>query len=75
MGLVFYEMLTGEVVFLDGDVMRRQIEEIPTPLGELVPDLPDGIEEIAHRCVAKNAADRFGTAADVVRALKKIQFT
>jgi serine/threonine protein kinase len=47
MGLVLYEMLTGKVVFGDGDVMTRQVKEMPPKLGDLVEGLPEGLADIA----------------------------
>ncbi|MBN4046795.1 serine/threonine protein kinase [bacterium AH-315-P07] len=72
MGLVLYEMLTGKVVFADGDVMTRQVQEMPPKLGELVEGISPALEHIAYKCVAKAPEARFKTAEDVVIALKAI---
>lgn len=73
MGLVLYEMLTGKIVFQSGDVMTRQIKEMPAPLNQLVPDLPAGIAEVAWKCVQKDPGKRFQKASEVVTTLQSIQ--
>lgn len=73
MGLVLYEMLTGKVVFADGDIMTRQVKEMPPKLGTLVEGLPEGLEDVAYKCVAKSPEARYKTAGEVVQALKGVQ--
>ena len=75
MGLVLYEMLTGKIVFGDGDAMMRQVKEMPAPLSELVPGLPEGLSDIAYKCIQKNPNDRFQTAGEIVQALRSVKLS
>jgi tetratricopeptide (TPR) repeat protein len=75
LGLVLYEMLTGKVVFLDGDVLTRQIKEMPPKLSELVDEIPSELDDFAHKCIAKNPDDRFQTCDEAVTAIRQIPVT
>ena len=73
LGLLTYEMLTGEAPF-DADnpwaVLRQQIEEQPAPLHEIRPDAPPWLEAIIMRAIAKDPDKRFQTPAGMQAALK-----
>ena len=73
LGLLTYEMLTGEAPF-DADnpwaVLRQQIETDPKPLHEVRPDVPPWLEAIIMRAIAKDPARRFQTPAGMRAALK-----
>jgi tetratricopeptide (TPR) repeat protein len=73
MGLVLYEMLTGEVVFLSGDVIKRQVEEMPEKLSVLKPGLPVELDAIAHKLIAKDPADRYQDGNEVVAAIRAVK--
>ncbi|NIA13103.1 MAG: protein kinase [Nitrospiraceae bacterium] len=71
-GLILHEMLTGECVFRDGDVLTRQQEELPPAPGSLVADVPPELDAIVMKCIAKSPDDRVQTAADLLEALRAI---
>jgi serine/threonine protein kinase len=72
LGILLYEMLTGRVPFT-GDseykLMQCQIEVTPPPPRSLSPGISPQIENAVMKALAKNPADRFGTAADFRAAL------
>jgi predicted Ser/Thr protein kinase len=72
-GLLTYEMLTGEAPF-DADnpwaVLRQQIEVEPTPLRQIRPDVPLWLEALIMRAIAKDPDRRFQTPAGMRAALK-----
>lgn len=72
MGLVLYEMLTGEVLFLDGDVITRQIKEVPPKLSELVEGICPELDALASKCVEKKPEDRYENCKVLVEELRKI---
>ena len=72
-GAVLFEMLTGRRAF-DGDsaasVRAAIFEHDPPAVSSLQPLVPPAIDEIVRRCLARNPADRWPSAHEVVRALK-----
>ncbi|MFG0319079.1 MAG: protein kinase [Planctomycetota bacterium JB042] len=72
LGILAYEMLTGYVPFMadsPAEVMRMHLRDPVPPPGRLRPDVPDDLETLVARATAKRPADRFESAADVVRHL------
>jgi tetratricopeptide (TPR) repeat protein len=70
MGLVLYEMMTGKCVFRDGDILSRQLTEMPPKLSELVEGVPAGVDELAHKCIAKDREARFENCKVIVEAIR-----
>lgn len=77
LGVMLYELLTGSVPF-DGDsfldVALKHMNEPPPPLAEHLPpdDVPDGLEAVLMRALAKPREDRFPTMAAFGRALERV---
>ena len=72
MGLVLYELLTGKTVFIDGDVMHRQLSEVPPPPGTLVEGVPPLLDQIIMKAIAKRPDERFQTAKDFAAHLRQV---
>jgi serine/threonine-protein kinase len=72
---VLYECLTGVVPFeRDSDVatLYAHIHD-PAPATRLVrPDLPDGIDAVFAKALAKSRDDRFPTCADLMKAARSV---
>jgi serine/threonine protein kinase/tetratricopeptide (TPR) repeat protein len=77
-GAVLYEMFTGKRAF-DGDsatsVRVAILEHEPPPVSSLQPLLPAAVDDIVRRCLAKDRDERWQTAGDVVRELKRVSDT
>lgn len=76
LGIVLYEMLTGDVPF-SGDTpvsiaLKHVREEIPVP-SEINPDIPPDLEEIIMKAVEKSPEDRYESAEELARDLKEFQ--
>lgn len=72
LGCLLYEMLAGEPPFVGRTrvaVVARQVSEVPPTVSALRGDVPDEVDGIVGRCLAKAARDRFSTAADLKEAL------
>ena len=71
-GIVMFEMLTGVRPFsADTPVATalKRLYEPPPLVRALAPDLDPRWEEVIQRCLARQPADRFSEASDVVAAL------
>ncbi len=66
LGIIFYEMLTGEVPFTADtatDLMMKHSQSPPPPLVAFRDDVPEDIEPILLNALAKNPDKRYQSAA------------
>ena len=71
-GVLVYEYASAVHPFAGASplaTIARVLEHDPQPLAVRCPDLPAGLSEVIARCLHKRAADRFGSAAEIVGAL------
>jgi len=74
LGVIFYEMLTGQVPYQDKLPMMVVIKHIRDPLPsarELAPNLTDAIERVLIKSLAKDPDERYQTAEDFIQAVRK----
>jgi tetratricopeptide (TPR) repeat protein len=72
LGVVIYEMVTGNVPFPGDTPMSsaiRRLNEPPVPPRVHVPDLDPRWEEVIRRCLERDPADRFASAEDLLHSL------
>jgi serine/threonine protein kinase len=73
LGCILYHALTGQPPFPDPSPMRQVIRhatELPRPLGELVPDVPDVLQMILFNwMLAKDPAQRYPAPERAAQAL------
>lgn len=74
LGVVMYEMATGQLPF-NGDnpvaIAMQHVHEPPVPPSRLVPGLPEGLERVMLRALAKNPAERYTSAQDFLNDLNR----
>jgi serine/threonine-protein kinase len=76
LGVLFYEMLTGQLPFRSNDretLLKMQQSQPPVRPSQLRQDANPQAEEIALRLLAKNPKDRFRDAHHLQEDLKKLQ--
>jgi Tol biopolymer transport system component len=74
LGVVFYEMLTGERPFTGetaAAVVSSILKDTPRPVSELQPAMPRGLARLVHRCLAKNPLDRYQSVIDLRHGLEE----
>ena len=74
LGAVAYYLLSGQPPFMRGNTIATMIahaREPVTPLSSLREDIPDDLERIISRCLAKDPSDRFQTAECLEYALSQ----
>jgi serine/threonine protein kinase len=75
-GVILYEMLTGEVPFVAPNplaLLLKHVQEVPLPPSQRRPDLriPPALEAVALRCLEKKAEHRYQTAGELLAALEE----
>ena len=72
LGVVLYELLAGQVPFL-ADTMPQLcglvLQDPPTPLLEVRPDVPPGLWAVILRCLEKDPEARYQSVVELAKAL------
>jgi serine/threonine protein kinase len=73
LGVLFYELVTGSIPFGGESIVEvgnAIVRDAPLPPSEYNPDAAP-VEKIILKCLAKNPADRFQSAAELIDALAR----
>ena len=76
LGAVLYEMIAGRVPFKGKDLVQQiiAIQEQPhTPLSKLVDYVPEQLERIVDKALAKNPDERYRTATDMLIDMRNVK--
>lgn len=74
LGVVLFELLTGFPPFQADNplgVGMKHITELPPRLQDLVPSIPDSLQAIIDRALAKNPADRYLEMREMITDLER----
>ncbi len=75
LGAIIYEMLTGRLAFYAPSIptaMFKVCYEEPEPIGTVVTNLPDGLEEVLAKALAKDKNERYASARALGDDLERI---
>ena len=76
LGAVLYEMITGRVPFEGKDLLQQilAIQEQPhAPLSKFVEHVPEQLEQIIDKALAKNPDERYRTASDMLVDMRNLK--
>src|SRR4051794_5626369 len=74
-GVVLYEMLTGQVPFTGDtplEIAMKHLSEVPKPPSELRPEVPHDLDSIVLRALAKDPAERYQSAEEMDADLARV---
>ena len=74
LGIILYEMITGRVPFTADTPLAVIFKHVSDPLplpSTIKPDVPEAIEQVILKALAKQPEDRFATAAEFLAAWKR----
>jgi len=76
LGCVLYELLAHRPPFT-GDtpvaIAYKQVNESPVPPSQLNPDVPPRLDAVVMKCMAKNPANRYQSAAELSEDLDRVR--
>ena len=76
LGVVLYEMITGQPPFMADSVEGLFASQLNDPMPDprlVVPDLPDEFVDLLQKCLAANPDDRFNSLRELIEACERIQ--
>ncbi len=75
LGAILYALLTGRPPFDEGDflatVLKVRSAAPPPMVRSLRPAVPEMLERVCHKCLAKRPADRYATAGELAEVLRR----
>ena len=77
LGIVLYQLSTGQLPFkidAPADIVKH-LQESPLPPRLVNPDLPESIENVILKTLAKKPGDRYQTGAELAHALRQIDLS
>jgi serine/threonine-protein kinase len=72
LGAIFYELVTGRTAFAGssvGEIFGAVLHETPTPVRELRPDAPEGVDEVIAHCLRRPVEERYADVGELARAV------
>src|SRR5262245_28919503 len=75
-GIVLYEMLTGKVPFTGDsaiEIAMKHLNDAPKPPSKIRPEIPEELDQVVLRALAKNPEDRYQTAEEFSEDLHRVE--
>ena len=73
-GVLLYHMLTGRLPFQDVEfplVLSKIVDETPPPIADFRPTLPGNVIAVVEKAMARDRAERFASASELIKVLRQ----
>jgi serine/threonine protein kinase len=70
-GIILYELLVSHPPFSSGDISYQHIHMPPPSAKDLSPAIPDEVNNIINKCLAKSPDDRYANAVELCKAVTR----
>lgn len=77
LGVILYQMLTGQLPFFDDTIVKiaiKIIQQPPKPIHHIVPDIPPEVAAICMKCLEKKAEDRYPSAFALAKDIQSFLY-
>lgn len=77
-GIVLYELLTGQTPFACenvAEIIQRQVYQLPHPPSYRNLEVPKSLDEVVLKALEKRPEDRYQSAASMLQALQGVELT
>jgi beta-lactam-binding protein with PASTA domain/tRNA A-37 threonylcarbamoyl transferase component Bud32 len=75
-GIVLYEMLTGKVPFTGDspiEIAMKHLNDPPKPPSRIRPEIPEELDQVVLRALAKEPEQRYQTAEEFIEDLTRVE--
>ena len=75
LGVVVYQLVTGRIPFLGKTMMetlRARVRDTPQPMARYAADVPEELERIVRKLLAREVSDRYQSAHEVLTDLRAL---
>jgi len=70
LGVTLFELCTGRLPFLEGNVPYHHVHTPPPEVKDVNPAVPEVLASIVRRCLQKDPAARYGSAREILAELR-----
>ena len=74
LGVTMYELATGTLPFVKGDLSYKHLHEEPPPPSQFYPKINPMVEQIILKMMQKKPENRFSSCNEVLAALKRVDY-
>ena len=72
LGVMIFELATGQLPFRKGNVPYHHVHTAPPDPKSIKADIPDGLGAVILRCLQKAPAERFQSAKELLEELERL---
>ncbi len=72
LGVTIFEMATGRLPFMEGNIPYHHVHTPPPDVRDLKPDLPSALADVVNRCLQKDPDARYQSSREILVDIKAL---